>query len=167
MLTNLPVSSETQDFSINGKGLSYGPCPKGADVKKFAIPHCSIYSLPLLCPNPPKAHSRGAQETMEVNLSKGGSTQSPRDEEMAQFVSARQKTQQGTVNSIMAHHTANTCVPLCPGKLCGTFWLQQSDYQLFAHFPLMNQLNETSVSVRGVKVCHSAVCKLQKFSEDF
>lgn len=52
-------------------------------------------------------------------------------------------------------------LPLCPGKLCGTFWLQQSNYQLFAHLTLMNQLNETSVSVGGVKVCHSAVCKLR------
>lgn len=111
MLTNLPVSGETQDFPINGKGLSYGPCPKGPDAKKFAIPHCSISSLPLLCLNPPKAQKRGAQETMEVNLSKGGYTQSPRDEEVAQCVSDRQKTQQGTANSTMAHHTANTCVP--------------------------------------------------------
>lgn len=161
MLTNLPVSGEPQDFPMNGKDLSYSPCPKGAGVKKFAIPHRSIYALPLLCPNPHKAWRGGAQETVKVNLSKGASTQSPRDEEMARCISARQKTQQGTVNSAMAHGTANTCVPSpLPGELCGTFWLQQSDYQLFAHFPLMNHLNETSVSVRGVKVCHSAVCKL-------
>lgn len=47
-------------------------------------------------------------ETMKVNLSKGGSAQSPRDEEMARRASGRQKTQQGAVNS---HRTANTCVP--------------------------------------------------------
>lgn len=111
MLTNLPISGKTQDCPTNGKGLSNGPCPKGADVKKFAIPHYSICSLPLLCPNPPKARWRGAQETVKVNLSKGGSTQSPKDEEMAQCASARQKTQQGTVNSTVAHRTANTCVP--------------------------------------------------------
>lgn len=50
-------------------------------------------------------------ETMKVNLSKGGSAQSPRDEEMARCASGRQKTQQGAVNSTMAHRTANTCVP--------------------------------------------------------
>lgn len=50
-------------------------------------------------------------ETVKVNLSKGGSAQSPRDEEMAQCASGRQKTQQGAVNSRMAHRTANTCVP--------------------------------------------------------
>lgn len=121
MLKNLPISGETQDFPMNGKDLSYSPCPKGADVKKFAIPHCSIYALPLLCPNPLKAQRGRAQETMQVNLRQGGSTQSPRDEEMAQCVSARQKTQQGTVNSAMPHGTANMCAPSpLPGELCGT-----------------------------------------------
>lgn len=92
---------------------------------------------------------------MKVNLSKGGSTQSPRDEEMAQCVSARQKTQQTRLWLIVQQ--TRVFLSLCPGKLCGTFWLQQSNYQRFAHFPLMNQLNETSVSVGGEKVCHSAV----------
>lgn len=52
-------------------------------------------------------------ETVKVNLSKGGSAQSPRDEEMAQRASGRQKTQQGAVNSTMAHRTAKYSKHVC------------------------------------------------------
>lgn len=115
MLTNLPIAGKPQDPPTNGKGLSYGPCPRGAPVKKFAVPHCSIFFLLLLCLNPPKAHKEGAQKTDKVNLSKGGSAPDAKGwtsaEETAQCVPARQKTQRGTVNLTMAHHIANARVP--------------------------------------------------------
>ena len=96
------------------KGLSYGPCPRGAAAKKSAVPHRSIFFLPLLCPKPPKAQREGAQKTVKVNLSKGGSapdTKGWTSAEETACVPTRQKTQRGTVNSTMAHFIANAHVP--------------------------------------------------------
>lgn len=61
MLASLPVAGKTQGFLTNGKGLSYGPCPRGAAAKKFAIPCCSIVS-PSMVPEPSQGTEGGGSE---------------------------------------------------------------------------------------------------------
>lgn len=112
MLINLPVSGGTQDFPINGKGLPYGPCPKGADVKKFAIPHCSIYSLPLLFPNPPKAHRRGAQEQRMLHSVTKGWGNGTMCLSQAENTVGNSKLDYGS-----SYSNTRVFLPLCRGKL--------------------------------------------------
>lgn len=137
---------------MNGRGLSYGPCPSGAAATNPAIPHHGIFFLLLLCPNPPKAHRKRAQEILKVNLSKEASSPDTKGwtspEEMAQ---PGRKPGKSKLDNVIVQQRC-VFLSLCLGKLCGTFWLQQSNYWLFARFPLMTQLTESSVSVGGVKV---------------
>lgn len=50
-------------------------------------------------------------------------------------------------NSSYSKHACS--FPSVQGNSATRFWLQQSNYELFAHFPLMNQLNEPSVKCWG------------------
>lgn len=90
--------------------------PTAPDQEKLLLKSLlSCTTACTLCLHPPKAWRQGGQETVKVNTCKGSSTSdtkgSPSAEETAQNVPTRQKTQQATENSVMAHRAANVPVP--------------------------------------------------------